>query len=106
MRRPHHLDLKTGMYKGRQVLKAKKSPDRTTGGTLRPRRPPHSANAFRKTVLTGKGPRPGPHPLVLWSFSVLLIPLAVYNIIVFLMPGVSFTNPVVKLTWIRARNGR
>ena len=23
-RRPHHLDLKTGMYKGRQVLKAKK----------------------------------------------------------------------------------
>ena len=24
MRRPHHVDLKTGMYKGRQVLKAKK----------------------------------------------------------------------------------
>jgi large subunit ribosomal protein L32 len=24
LRRPHHLDLKTGMYKGRQVLKAKK----------------------------------------------------------------------------------
>ena len=23
-RRPHHIDLKTGMYKGRQVLKAKK----------------------------------------------------------------------------------
>lgn len=23
LRRPHHLDLKTGMYKGRQVLKAK-----------------------------------------------------------------------------------
>ncbi|HLA20003.1 MAG TPA: 50S ribosomal protein L32, partial [Pseudolabrys sp.] len=22
-RRPHHIDLKTGMYKGRQVLKAK-----------------------------------------------------------------------------------
>ena len=22
-RRPHHLDLKTGMYKGRQVLKVK-----------------------------------------------------------------------------------
>ena len=28
LRRPHHLDLKTGMYKGRQVLKAKKDPDR------------------------------------------------------------------------------
>ena len=23
LRRPHHMDLKTGMYKGRQVLKAK-----------------------------------------------------------------------------------
>ena len=23
LRRPHHIDLKTGMYKGRQVLKAK-----------------------------------------------------------------------------------
>jgi large subunit ribosomal protein L32 len=24
LRRPHHIDLKTGMYNGRQVLKAKK----------------------------------------------------------------------------------
>jgi len=24
LRRPHHLDLKSGMYKGRQVLKSKK----------------------------------------------------------------------------------
>jgi large subunit ribosomal protein L32 len=24
LRRPHHVDLKTGMYKGRQVLKPKK----------------------------------------------------------------------------------
>ena len=23
LRRPHHIDLKTGMYKGRQVLKVK-----------------------------------------------------------------------------------
>jgi large subunit ribosomal protein L32 len=23
LRRPHHIDLKSGMYKGRQVLKAK-----------------------------------------------------------------------------------
>jgi large subunit ribosomal protein L32 len=23
LRRPHHVDLKTGMYRGRQVLKAK-----------------------------------------------------------------------------------
>ena len=27
LRRPHHLDLKTGMYKGRQVLKVKKNLD-------------------------------------------------------------------------------
>src|SRR2546429_7784647 len=26
LRRPHHLDLKTGMYKGRQGLKKKESP--------------------------------------------------------------------------------
>ena len=24
LRRPHHVDLKTGMYRGRQILKAKK----------------------------------------------------------------------------------
>jgi large subunit ribosomal protein L32 len=24
LRRPHHLDLKTGMYKGRQILRSKK----------------------------------------------------------------------------------
>jgi large subunit ribosomal protein L32 len=23
LRRPHHVDLKTGMYKGRQILKVK-----------------------------------------------------------------------------------
>src|SRR5712664_602564 len=32
------------------------------------------------------------------GLRLLLIPLAIYNIIVFLMPGVSFTDPVVKLT--------
>ncbi len=32
------------------------------------------------------------------GFPLLLIPLAVYNIIVFLMPGVSFTDPLIKLT--------
>ncbi len=25
LRRPHHIDLKTGMYRGRQVLEAKES---------------------------------------------------------------------------------
>ena len=32
------------------------------------------------------------------GFPLLLIPLAIYNIIVFLMPGVSFIDPVLKLT--------
>jgi len=32
------------------------------------------------------------------GFPLLLIPLAIYNIIVFLMPGVSFFDPLVKLT--------
>lgn len=32
------------------------------------------------------------------SFPLLLIPLAVYNIIVFLMPGVSFADPLFRLT--------
>ena len=31
------------------------------------------------------------------GFPLLLIPLAIYNIIVFLMPTVSFTDPLVKL---------
>ena len=32
------------------------------------------------------------------GFPLLLIPVAIYNIIVFLMPGVSFVDPVTKLT--------
>jgi len=32
------------------------------------------------------------------GFPLLLIPLAIYNIIVFLMPGVSFADTIVKLT--------
>ena len=32
------------------------------------------------------------------GFPLLLIPLAIYNIIVFLMPDVSFTDPLVKVT--------
>ena len=26
LRRPHHIDMKTGMYRGRQVLKPKNTP--------------------------------------------------------------------------------
>ncbi|MBR0800049.1 hypothetical protein JQ615_32250 [Bradyrhizobium jicamae] len=32
------------------------------------------------------------------GFPLLLIPLAVYNIIVFLMPGLSFTDPLLRVT--------
>src|SRR5437588_5783943 len=34
------------------------------------------------------------------GFPLLLIPLAIYNIIVFLMPSLSFTDPLVKLTLV------
>jgi len=34
------------------------------------------------------------------SFPLLLIPLAIYNIIVFLMPGVSFADPLIRLTLV------
>ncbi len=34
------------------------------------------------------------------GFPLLLIPLAIYNIVVFLMPGVSLSEPVAKLTLI------
>jgi hypothetical protein len=34
------------------------------------------------------------------SFPLLLIPLAIYNIIVWLMPGLSFADPLVKLTLV------
>ena len=35
LRRPHHIDLKTGMYRGRQVLKSKKErPDQASARTL------------------------------------------------------------------------
>src|SRR5712692_8985366 len=37
-------------------------------------------------------------PMSMVGFPLLLIPLAIYNIIVFLMPGVSFTDPVLKLS--------
>jgi hypothetical protein len=37
-------------------------------------------------------------PMSMVGFPLLLIPLAIYNIIVFLMPGVSLVEPVAKLT--------
>ena len=42
LRRPHHLDLKTGMYKGRQVLKPKKEA-RSSGAGRRALAWPRSA---------------------------------------------------------------
>ena len=32
------------------------------------------------------------------GFPLLLIPLAIYNIVVLMMPGASFTDPLVRLT--------
>jgi hypothetical protein len=39
-------------------------------------------------------------PIPMVGFPLLLIPLAIYNIIVFLMPTVSFTDPLVKLALV------
>jgi hypothetical protein len=36
-------------------------------------------------------------PMSMVGFPLLLIPLAIYNIIAFLMPGVSFADPLVRL---------
>jgi hypothetical protein len=36
-------------------------------------------------------------PMSMVGFPLLLIPLAVYNIVAFLMPGVSFADPLLKL---------
>jgi hypothetical protein len=37
-------------------------------------------------------------PMSMVGFPLLLIPLAIYNIIVFLMPGVSFADPLLTVT--------
>jgi hypothetical protein len=39
-------------------------------------------------------------PMSMVGFPLLLIPLAIYNIIVFLMPGVSLAEPLLKLTLV------
>ena len=46
LRRPHHLDLKTGMYKGRQVLKAKKESNPTRTGRVSSGVCPNLANEW------------------------------------------------------------
>src|SRR3954469_21195437 len=107
LRRPHHLDLKTGMYKGRQGLKKKES---WSGLGIR-----HDFDSWLPEFGQRVGQRfhrakrcfargtirlscEGAIPMV--GFPLLLIPLAIYNIIVFLMPDVSFTDPLVKLTLV------
>jgi hypothetical protein len=52
----------------------------------------------RRVVLSGYLDREGMSPMV--GFPLLLIPLAVYNIIAFLMPSVSFTDVLFKVPMI------
>src|SRR5947208_4177189 len=52
----------------------------------------------RRIVLSGYLDREGISPMV--GFPLLLIPLAVYNSIAFLMPGVSFTDALFKVPMI------
>ena len=70
----------------------------------------NSANEWGKTVTDGEasGASPGnvpvflnkASPMSMVGFPLLLIPLAIYNIIAFLMPGVSLAEPLLKLTLI------
>src|SRR4029077_16954442 len=69
LRRPHHIDLKTGMYRGRQVLRKKAE-----------------GEAFFPEGKT--------RAMFVLGFPLLLIPFAVYNMIAFLTPGVSWTAAV------------
>jgi hypothetical protein len=39
-------------------------------------------------------------PMSMIGFPLLLIPLAIFNIIVFLMPGVSFTDPIITVALV------
>jgi hypothetical protein len=41
-----------------------------------------------------------PQPMSMVGFPLLLIPFAIYNIIAFLMPSVSFAEPLVRLTLV------
>ena len=59
LRRPHHLDLKTGMYKGRQVLKK---------CTEAPR--PEASGAKRRAGLSSRR-----HACILIGFPLLLHPV-------------------------------
>src|SRR3954467_1019285 len=52
----------------------------------------------RRIVLSGYLDREGISPMV--GFPLLLIPLAVYNIIAFLMPSVSFTDVLFRVPMI------
>src|ERR1700760_1241507 len=47
---------------------------------------------------TSRSPARKEGPKAMVGFPLLLIPLAIYNIIVFLMPGVSLADPIFKLT--------
>src|SRR5262249_43304078 len=69
LRRPHHIDLKTGMYKGRQVLKAR----------------------------TEAWPGRGGWRVFLIGIPLLIIPFAIYNMIAFLTPGLGWTDRIATI---------
>ena len=109
LRRPHHIDLKTGMYRGRQVLnkKPKRKPcfpdamQRASGASLiRDRgcklelsRSRVCSAPLRAALRPGKAQTETTIMFAL-GFPLLLVPFAIYNMIAFLMAGVSWTAPV------------
>ena len=80
LRRPHHIDLKTGMYKGRSVLQAE---DRGLGPLARPG---------------------GGSAMYLIGFPLLVIPFAIYNMIAFLTPSLTWTASVTTIHLISGQD--
>ena len=81
LRRPHHIDLKTGMYK----------------------RPPGSEGEDRS--LAGPSRPKASCAMFMLGFPLLLIPFAIYNIIAFLMPGVAGPARSRPYAWYRTPTG-
>ena len=71
LRRPHHIDLKTGMYRGRQVLTKKRKRGVKDAPRLRTRSDDRENMRRKLYVMFALG------------FPLLLVPFAIYNIIAF-----------------------
>ena len=120
LRRPHHLDLKTGMYRGRQVLKVEAG--RLTASAACRKRPAPCAGLLfsqltRRSVMVRAGSRQRRYPRmsILKAFPFTIVPVLIYTAVALIggtgpfdsaifsarMPSgavFSFTNGIAILT--------